>query len=72
MKAYLKVRPEPADPGEYTLLLNKDRRPLQSRWVNKLVGQMAATHPLLADREPPVTADTIAHTGYWDTPPADA
>jgi hypothetical protein len=29
---------------------------------------MAATHPLLADRRPPVTADTIAHTGYWDTP----
>ncbi|MFF9287480.1 hypothetical protein [Streptomyces griseosporeus] len=68
LKAYLKVRPEPADPGEHTLLLNKDRRPLQSRWVNTLVGQMAATHPLLADRTPPVTADTIAHTGYWDTP----
>jgi integrase len=65
---YLKVRPEPADPGEYRLLLNKDNRPLQSRWVNKLVGQMTATHPLLADRQPPVTADTIAHTGYWDTP----
>jgi hypothetical protein len=68
VKAYLKVRPEPADPGEHRLLLNDMRRPLQSRWVNKVVGQMAATHPLLADREPPVTADTIAHTGYWDTP----
>lgn len=68
VKAYLKVRPEPAEPGEYALLLNKDRRALQSRWVNKLVGQMAATHPLLADREPPVTADTIAHTGFWDAP----
>lgn len=68
IKAYLKVRPEPAEPGEHALLLNKDRRAFQSRWVNKLVGQMAATHPLLADREPPVTADTIAHTGFWDTP----
>ncbi|MFE0206971.1 hypothetical protein [Streptomyces sp. NPDC058985] len=76
---YLKVRPEPADPGEHRLLLNKDRHPFQSRWVNKLVGQMTATHPLLAVRRPdpetgeprpPVTADTIAHTGYWDTPPA--
>ncbi|MFG2970895.1 hypothetical protein ACGFZS_47265 [Streptomyces sp. NPDC048288] len=68
VKDYLKVRPEPADPGEYRLLLNHTRRPLQSRWVNLLVGQMAATHPLLADREPPVTADTVAHTGFWDTP----
>ncbi|QLJ06764.1 hypothetical protein HZZ00_37685 (plasmid) [Streptomyces sp. NEAU-sy36] len=68
LKDYLKVRPEPADPTEHRLLLNKDRQPLQSRWVNKLVGQMCATHPLLADRQPPVTADTIAHTGYWDTP----
>ena len=77
IRDYLKVRPEPVDPGEYRLLLNKDRRPFQSRWVNKLVGQMAATHPLLADRRPdpetgearpPVTADTIAHTGFWDTP----
>jgi integrase len=71
LKAYLDVRPDPADPGEHALLLNDNRHALQSRWVNKLVGQMAATHPLLADREPPVTADTIAHTGYWDTP-ADA
>ncbi|MFJ4473202.1 hypothetical protein ACIP2X_37710 [Streptomyces sp. NPDC089424] len=68
IKDYLKVRPEPVDPGEYRLLLNDMRRPLQSRWVNKVVGQMAATHPLLADRTPPVTADTIAHTGYWDVP----
>ncbi|MGP3738014.1 hypothetical protein ACTWJ9_33430 (plasmid) [Streptomyces sp. GDS52] len=68
LKAYLEVRPEPADPSEYALLLNDNRQALQSRWVNKLVGQMAATHPLLADRQPPVTADTIAHTGYWDSP----
>ena len=30
-----------------------------------------AASPVLADREPPVTADTIAHTGFWDTPAAD-
>ncbi|WP_060888567.1 hypothetical protein [Streptomyces scabiei] len=76
LKDYLKVRPEPADPGEHALLLNDTRHALQSRWVNKLVGQMAATHPLLADRRdpttgeplPPATADAIAHTGFWDTP----
>lgn len=76
LKDYLKARPEPADPAEHALLLNDNRQALQSRWVNKLVGQMAATHPLLADRRdpktqeplPPVTADTIAHTGFWDTP----
>lgn len=66
LKAYLAVRPEPADPGEHVLLLNGRRQRLQSRWPNKVVGQMVATHPLLADRQPPVTADTIAHTGFWD------
>lgn len=70
LKAYLEVRPDPVDPAEFALLLNDRRQALQSRWVNKLVGQMAATHPLLAEREPPVTADAIAHTGYWDTPAA--
>lgn len=68
LKTYLEVRPDPVDPAESALLLNDRRQALQSRWVNKLVGQMAATHPLLAEREPPVTADAIAHTGYWDTP----
>ncbi|MFJ7297569.1 hypothetical protein [Streptomyces collinus] len=66
--AYQAVRPEPADPTVHTLLLNDMRHPLQSRWPNKLVGEMVATEPLLADRQPPVTADTIAHTGFWDTP----
>src|ERR1044072_5886987 len=68
LKDSLKVRPDPEDPAEYTLLLNDMRRPLQFRWVNRVVGQMCATHPLLADRQPAVTADTIAHTGFWDTP----
>ena len=71
LKAYLKVRPDPVDPSEHALLLNDRRQALQSRWVNLVVGQIAATHPLLADREPPVTADAVAHTGFWDAPPAD-
>ncbi|MGV9226373.1 hypothetical protein ACWDPF_27315 [Streptomyces albogriseolus] len=68
LRAYQAVRPEPRDPAVHTLLLNDRREPLQSRWPNKLVGEMVATEPLLATREPPVTADTIAHTGFWDTP----
>jgi len=68
VKAYLAVRPDPVDPGEHALLLNYARRGMQSRYPNLLVGQMAATHPLLAEREPPITADAVAHTGFWDTP----
>src|SRR5690606_27839912 len=68
LRAYQTVRPEPRDPAVHALLLNDRREPLQSRWPNKLVGEMVATEPLLATREPPVTADTIAHTGFWDTP----
>ncbi|KPC73481.1 hypothetical protein ADL27_52165 [Streptomyces sp. NRRL F-6602] len=71
LRAYLPVRPQPADPAVHTLLLNDMNRPLQSRWPNRLVGDMVATEPLLATREPAVTADTIAHTGYWDTPAAE-
>jgi integrase len=66
LAAYLRVRPEPADPDEHALLLNSRREQLQFRWVNKLVGEMVALDPLLGDREPPVTADTIAHTGFLD------
>ncbi|WP_329376243.1 hypothetical protein [Streptomyces sp. NBC_01483] len=68
LKAYLAVRPEPADPDEHTLLLNNHRRPLHPDTTNILIGQIAATHPLLAERDPAVTADTVAHTGLWDTP----
>jgi len=68
LKAYLAVRPDPAEPGEHALLLNYARRGMQSRYPNLIVGQMAATHPLLAERKPSVTADAIAHTGFWDTP----
>lgn len=65
--AYLPKRPVPA-PGEHALILGQGGRPIVSRYPNMLIRQMAATHPLLADRQPPVTADTIAHTGFWDTP----
>lgn len=66
---YLKVRPEPAD-GSHALLLSDRRGQLNTWWPGRLVQQIAATHPLLADREPPVTADAIAHTGLWDDPSA--
>jgi integrase len=70
LNAYLAVRPEPADPDEHALLLNSRRERLQFRWVNKLVGEMVATDPLLGDRDPAVTADTIAHSGFLSTPAA--
>lgn len=69
IKNYLPHRPEPR-PGVHELVLGKDGRPVQSRYPNLLIRQIAATHPLLADRVPPVTADVIAHTGLWDDPSA--
>jgi integrase len=68
LKAYLAVRPEPADPGEHTLILSSRGTATFSRWPNKLIGQITATHPLLAERDPAITADAVAHTGLWDTP----
>jgi integrase len=70
LKAYLAVRPDPVDPDEHALILNTHRRALSSGWPNLLIGQIAATHPLLADRDPAITADAVAHTGLWDTPGA--
>jgi integrase len=70
LKAYLPYRPRPQE-GVHALILGQGGRPIVSRYPNMLIRQIAATHPLLADRQPPVTADTIAHTGYWDTPAAD-
>ncbi|WP_046249567.1 hypothetical protein [Streptomyces sp. MBT28] len=66
---YLPKRPRPAD-GVHALILGQGGRPIASRYPNMLIQQIAATHPLLAGRTPPVTADTIAHTGFWDTPQA--
>lgn len=71
LKAYLDVRPEPAHPDEHALILNSHRKALSTAWPNLLIGQIAATHPLLADRDPAVTADAVAHTGLWDTPGTD-
>jgi integrase len=67
LKAYLPYRPTPED-GVHELILGQGGRPIVSRYPNMLVQQICATHPLLADRQPPVTADTIAHTGFWDMP----
>ena len=66
LKYYLPKRPRPAD-GVHALILGQGGRPIHSRYPNLLIQQISATHPLLANRTPPVTADVIAHTGYWDT-----
>jgi integrase len=71
LKEYLPYRIKPAD-GVHALIIGEGGRPVVSRYPNMLIRQMAATHPLLADRRPPVTADTVAHTGFWDTPTGDA
>ncbi|MFD9004496.1 hypothetical protein ACFV0T_26645 [Streptomyces sp. NPDC059582] len=67
LKAYLKQRPTPEE-GVHALILGQGGRPVNTRYPNLLIRQITDTHPLLAQRQPPVTADTIAHTGYWDTP----
>ncbi|MGW2739157.1 hypothetical protein ACWC4D_33780 [Streptomyces sp. NPDC001288] len=67
LNAYLPYRPKPAD-GVHEVILGQGGRPVVSRYPNMLIQQITATHPLLADRQPPVTADAIAHTGFWDTP----
>ncbi|MFJ4902792.1 hypothetical protein [Streptomyces sp. NPDC088727] len=67
VRTYLPHRPTAKD-GVHTLLLSRTGRPLYSRFPNELVRAIADTHPLLAQRHPSVTADTIAHTGLWDTP----
>ncbi|GAA2768522.1 hypothetical protein GCM10010103_75640 [Streptomyces paradoxus] len=54
--------------GVHTLLTVQGGWPVDSGYPKLIIRQMAATHPLLAEREPPVTADTLAHTGFWDTP----
>lgn len=66
LKDYLPSRPRPAD-GIHQLILGQGGRPINSRYPNMLVRQICDLHPLLAQRQPPVTADTIAHTGLWDT-----
>jgi integrase len=67
LKRYLPTRPEP-QLGVHALILGQGGRPIVSRYPNMLIRQMAATEPTLADRRPPVTADVVAHTGFWDAP----
>ena len=64
---YLPHRIRPSD-GVHTLITVQGGGPMKSDYPGRIVQQMAATHPLLAQRTPPVTADTLAHTGFWDTP----
>lgn len=68
LKLYLPKRPRPAE-GVHALILGQGGHPVNTRYPNMLVRQIASTHPLLAQRTPPVTADAVAHTGFWDTPP---
>ncbi|MGW3495743.1 hypothetical protein [Streptomyces sp. NPDC001020] len=70
LKAYLPKRPTPAD-GEHALILGQGGHAIVSRYPNMLIRQMATTEPTLAQRQPPVTADVVAHTGFWDTPQQD-
>jgi integrase len=67
LKAYLPRRIRPAD-GVHALIIGQGGRPIGSDYPNKLIQQICSTEPLLANRQPPVTADAVAHTGFWDTP----
>lgn len=68
LKEYLPHRIRPRE-GVHALIIGQGGDGVVSRYPNMLIRQIAATHPLLAQRTPPVTADAVAHTGYWDTPP---
>ncbi|QKW31428.1 hypothetical protein HUT11_35280 (plasmid) [Streptomyces seoulensis] len=68
LKLYLPKRIKPAD-GVHTLIIGQGGQPIVREYVNQIVQSIAATYPLLAQRVPQVTADVIAHTGFWDTPP---
>ncbi|MFF0009558.1 hypothetical protein ACFYQT_39890 [Streptomyces tibetensis] len=69
LRDYLPRRRKPAD-GVHRLIIGEGGQGLTSDYPNKIVQQIAATSPVLNERRPPVTADTLAHTGSWDTPPA--
>jgi integrase len=68
IKEYLPKRRKPAD-GVHCLIIGEGGNGVVSEYPNKIVQQIAATSPVLAQRTPPVTADVLAHTGFWDTPP---
>jgi site-specific recombinase XerD len=66
VRAYLPKRRKPAD-GVHALIIGEGGQGLTSDYPNKIVQSIAATS-ILAGREPPVTADAVAHTGSWNTP----
>lgn len=68
LREYLPNRITPAD-GIHALIIGQGGRPVVSRYPNMIVQEIAATKSVLAQRRPPVTADALAHTGGWDTPP---
>lgn len=67
LKEYLPKRRKPAD-GVHCLIIGEGGSGVVSEYPNKIVQQIAATSAVLAQRTPPVTADALAHTGFWDTP----
>lgn len=70
LKKYLPARVKPAD-GVHALILAQGGHPIVREYPAKIVQSIAATSPLLAQRQPQVTADLIAHTARrWDTPAA--
>ncbi|MFG2276763.1 hypothetical protein ACGFNY_44270 [Streptomyces chartreusis] len=66
---YMPKRRKPAE-GVHCLIIGEGGNGVVPEYPNKIVQQIAATSPVLAQRTPPVTADVLAHTGFWDTPPA--
>jgi integrase len=65
VNAYLPHRVRPAE-GVHALVLGQGGRPITPEYPNKLIGSICSADPMLGN----VTADAIAHTGFWDTPPA--
>ncbi|MEV5915814.1 hypothetical protein AB0M00_43895 [Streptomyces chartreusis] len=64
---YLPKRRKPAE-GVHCLIIGEGGNGVVPEYPNRIVQQIAATSPVLAQRTPPVTADVLAHTGFWDTP----
>lgn len=68
LREYLPKRRKPAE-GVHLLIIGEGGQGIISEYPNKIVQQIAATSSVLAQRTPPVTADALAHTGFWDVPP---
>lgn len=65
LREYLPARIDPAD-GVHALIIGQGGQPIVSRYPNMIVQQIAATKAVLAQRQPPVTADSLAHTADRD------